>query len=65
MKLIVNGEKIENFSATLEGLCHDLNYEKDCIATAVNGIFVPKEMRICTVLYDGDTIEILVPLQGG
>lgn len=65
MKLVVNGEKLENFSSTLEGLCVDLGYDLLSVATAVNGLFVPQEIRICTLLEDGDNIEILAPLQGG
>lgn len=65
MNIILNGEKITTFESTLEGLCISKGFELDAVATAMNGIFVPRDLRINTVLEDGDQIEVLVPLQGG
>jgi len=65
MNIILNGEKITTFESTLEGLCLSKGFELDAVATAMNGIFVPRDLRINTVLEDGDQIEVLVPLQGG
>ena len=65
MKIILNGEKVTAFESTLQGLCDARGFDSDSVATAMNGMFVPRELRLNTVLEDGDTIEILVPLQGG
>ena len=65
MNIILNGENITTFESTLEGLCVSRGFESDAVATAMNGIFVPRDLRINTVLEDGDQIEILMPLQGG
>ncbi|MEM6603894.1 MAG: sulfur carrier protein ThiS [Pseudomonadota bacterium] len=65
MIIILNGEEITSFQSTLAGLCAEKGFEEESITTAMNGIFVPREMRQNTVLEDGDKIEVLVPLQGG
>lgn len=65
MKLILNGEEITSYCSTLEDFCLEGDYISNSIATAINGIFVPRDLRPNTVLEDGDNIEIVVPLQGG
>ena len=65
MNIVLNGEKVTTFESTLEGLCVSKGFESESVATAMNGIFVPRDLRANTVLEDGDQIEILVPLQGG
>ncbi|HWU61301.1 MAG TPA: sulfur carrier protein ThiS [Ensifer sp.] len=65
MKLIINGEPQELFTATLADLLATLDYEGDWLATAVNGDLVPRTERNRVTLNDGDRIEILAPKQGG
>ena len=65
MNIILNGEQVTIFDSTLEGLCISQGFELDAVATAMNGIFVPRDLRINTILEDGDKIEVLAPLQGG
>jgi sulfur carrier protein len=43
----------------------ELDYEGATVATAVNQAFVRKTERNATALKEGDTVEILVPRQGG
>lgn len=65
MNIILNGEKITTTITYLNQLCDDKGFESDSVATAVNGLFVPRHLRFKTSLSEGDMIEILVPLQGG
>jgi sulfur carrier protein len=43
----------------------ELDYEGATVATALNQAFVRKAERGTTLLKNGDTVEILVPRQGG
>lgn len=65
MRLIVNGEPIEARAARLDALLHELQYEGNHYAIAVNYDVVPRARWAQTVLNDGDEIEILTPRQGG
>ena len=65
MNIILNGEKIITNILYLDQLCQEKGFEADSVATAVNGLFVPRHLRVETALSEGDRIEILVPLQGG
>ncbi|MEG9884020.1 MAG: MoaD/ThiS family protein [Hyphomicrobiales bacterium] len=35
------------------------------MATAVNGLFIARDLRASTKLHDGDRLEILAPMQEG
>ena len=65
MRLILNGDEVVTYCSTLEDFCLENKYDLEIIATAMNGIFVPKDLRINTILEEGDQIDILAPLQGG
>lgn len=65
MKLLLNGEEITTYCSTLHDLCCEKQYNLETIASAMNGIFVPKDLRRNTVLEEGDKIDIVVPMQGG
>lgn len=65
MKIIVNSQPIEVVANSLDAVLNELGYKDGRIATALNGSFVPQEMRDATTLNDGDRIEILAPMQGG
>lgn len=66
MQLIVNGkqELIEE-SKTLEELLNELGYERNSVAVAQDGSFVPKQEYAKLALKDGMELEVLVPMQGG
>lgn len=61
----VNGEKKTANATTLEQLLDELEYLDSTVATAVNGEFVAKHARKDFKLADGDSVEVLAPMQGG
>lgn len=66
MKITINGQE-KTFDAPLN-LFDCLEQEgviEMMIAVAKNGTFVPKAQYPITILQDGDTIEIVAPMQGG
>jgi sulfur carrier protein len=65
MRIQVNGKALDVAAATLSALLRELDYEEGAIATALNQNFVRKTDRGKTPLKEGDTVEILVPRQGG
>jgi sulfur carrier protein len=65
MHIKVNAEEKQVTVATLAALCRELGYPEQGVATAVNGEFVPRQQRENQPLRDGDTVEILAPMQGG
>lgn len=66
MKINLNGEKtsIENIMS-IEELLEDYGFEQSSIAVAMNGSFVPKSSYNSTLLSDGDSLDIVSPMQGG
>lgn len=65
MKLIVNGSPLEVEAEDLTGALAALDYGDAIVATAVNGVFVPRGAREGRRLEDGDKLEIVAPRQGG
>jgi len=65
MKIKVNAEEKQVKADTLAAVCEELGYESLVVATAVNGEFVPRELRQEKPIHDGDSVEILAPMQGG
>ena len=65
MILVVNGEPQEAEADTIAVALEALGYEGACVATALNGDFVPKRKRAETAVKEGDRLEILAPRQGG
>ncbi|MEO9779470.1 MAG: sulfur carrier protein ThiS [Sedimentitalea sp.] len=65
MKLQLNGAPVEMQGATLTDLLEAEGFGGAKVATAVNGMFVPAPLRAGHVLNDGDSIEVLAPMQGG
>ena len=65
MKIIVNGEALENSAVTLAALLDGLGKSEAKVATSVNETFVPKAQRASLTLQDGDRVEIVAPRQGG
>lgn len=52
-------------ASNLEAALLELGYQDAVVATAVNGSFVPKSCRQSTALHDGDSLDVLAPMQGG
>ena len=65
MHIIVNAEPHEISPSTLAEALIQLGYDSPAIATALNGMFVPRDARTTTSVKDGDRLEILAPMQGG
>ena len=65
MQIELNGDRVETRAETLAGLLDERGLDGSCVATAVNGGFVPRAMRSDTSLIAGCKVEILSPMQGG
>lgn len=66
IKVSVNGE-IKEIEANLniKQLIEALNYKQKGFAVAINTTFIPIKNYEETIIEDGDTIDILAPVQGG
>lgn len=65
MKLQLNGAPLEAQVTTLDQLLEAEGFKGLKVATAVNGAFVPATLRAAHILNEGDSIEVLAPMQGG
>lgn len=65
MRLLVNGVLQDSEAATLADLLQSLDLAKSAVATALNGSFIRRNDRASTQLREGDSIEIVAPMQGG
>lgn len=69
MKIKVNGQIHELLhpgpTLALTAALAELGFTSPALATAVNGLFVPRDMRADVALTDGDQLEVLAPMQGG
>jgi sulfur carrier protein len=52
-------------AARLAAALEDLGYGESVVTTAVNGEFVAVQAREQILLRDGDSVEVLAPMQGG
>jgi sulfur carrier protein len=66
IKVSVNGQiQSIDLNITLKQLLVNLNYTTNSFAVAINTTFVPLDKYHTTIINDGDTIDILAPVQGG
>jgi sulfur carrier protein len=66
LQLVINGEKKSIRRATnVDELLNELGYERDSVAVASDGSFVPKQRYKDLILKDDMELEVLVPMQGG
>ncbi|CAA6813200.1 MAG: Unknown protein [uncultured Sulfurovum sp.] len=66
IKVSVNGEVKElDENLNIKQLITALNYKTKGFAIAVNTTFVSIKSYEETIIQDGDTIDILAPVQGG
>lgn len=65
MKILVNGAWHDIGATDVASALNELRYAGAVVATAVNGRFVPASSRPDAPLADGDSLEILAPMQGG
>lgn len=65
MYILFNGQVTQSGAATLGELLDDQHIDRDSVACALNGNFVPRVLYNTTVLSEGSRIEVLSPMQGG
>jgi len=65
MKILVNGAWCDTVATDLAAALEELGYGGSTVATAVNGEFVPANLRSGAPLAEGDRLEVLAPMQGG
>jgi sulfur carrier protein len=66
IKVSVNGEIKEiRENLNIHALINELKYTQKGFAVAVNTTFVSIKKYEETIIKDGDTIDILAPVQGG
>ena len=65
MKLEINGDTAQSSASNLAALLQELGHDETRVATALNRVFVPRSERETTTLSEGDSVEILAPMQGG
>lgn len=65
MRIMHNGETADVSGKTLDKILDELGYGDAVVATAVNGDFVAVPNRSDTELEEGDSLEVLAPMQGG
>ena len=66
IKVSINGQiQSIDLNITLKQLLVNLNYTTNSFAVAINTTFVPLDKYNTTIINDGDTIDILAPVQGG
>nr|WP_255464858.1 sulfur carrier protein ThiS [Pantoea multigeneris] len=61
----MNGQPVETGAMTLAALLLEQNIDASCVASAVNGEFVPRSRYADFALAEGQQLEVLSPMQGG
>ncbi|WP_105166734.1 sulfur carrier protein ThiS [Pseudoalteromonas sp. T1lg23B] len=64
MKITFNGQVMESSEQSLQAFISTTD-AKEPYAVALNGQFVPRVQCSSTPLAEGDSIELLSPIQGG
>lgn len=65
MEIMVNDERTRIQSDVLSEALVELGYGEAKVATAIDGVFVPRSARSTRMLLEGEKLEILAPMQGG
>ncbi|WP_025885583.1 sulfur carrier protein ThiS [Asaia prunellae] len=65
MRIMVNDEMKLITSRFLSEALIELGYAGAKVATAIDGVFVPRSAREGRALEEGAHLEILAPMQGG
>lgn len=65
MNITINGQKITANARNIAEVLNENGYAGKIVAVARNGEFVPCTSYAETTLNDGDTLEIVAPMQGG
>lgn len=64
MKITLNGTTRDLTGPTVQDALTEAGFGAAKVATALNGSFLPAAARH-QALRDGDTLEVLAPMQGG
>ncbi|CAH9054976.1 hypothetical protein PSECIP111951_02708 [Pseudoalteromonas holothuriae] len=64
MKITFNGQLTDSAADNLQSLVIAMG-AKEPFAVALNGQFIPRSQCQTTLLSDGDSVELLSPIQGG
>ncbi|MDF2783666.1 MAG: thiamine biosynthesis protein sulfur carrier ThiS [Pantoea eucrina] len=65
MQIQLNGQTIETQAQTVSELLQEQQIDASCVATALNGNFVPRSAYPHQSLAAGCQLEVLSPMQGG
>ena len=65
MRIDLNGASTVTDAGTLAVLLEEQGFDAASVATALDGLFVPRSARAATELRDGAKVEVLSPMQGG
>ncbi len=65
MQIELNGVLITTDATSIADLLNEQDLDTSCVATALNGEFVPRSGYAATQLTEGAKIEVLSPMQGG
>ncbi|AJE45438.1 sulfur carrier protein ThiS [Celeribacter indicus] len=65
MRIELNGTIEQTEAATLADLVAERGFDAASVATAFEGVFVPRPEREATLLAEGSKVEVLSPMQGG
>lgn len=65
MRIDLNGQPVTTGAKTLAALIEEHGFDVASVATALDGVFVPRSARPTTALQEGAKVEVLSPMQGG
>ena len=65
MQIDLNGAPVTTAAETLAALIDEHGFDAASVATALDGVFVPRPLRSETPLRGGCKVEVLSPMQGG
>lgn len=65
MKIQLNGLPLDTTARTLAELLREQQMDAGCVASALNGEFVPRSRYETQPLTAGCELEVLSPMQGG
>lgn len=65
MRIELNGRVIDTHATTLVELLQEQQIDAGCVASALNGEFVPRSQYAQRKIEAGCQVEVLSPMQGG
>lgn len=66
LQLLINGKPVSlQEPISLHHLLEKLGYERNAIAVALNGSFIPRHQYTTYMVQNAQALEIVSPMQGG